>query len=83
MQNYNEQEKKLQFFLIKEFMITLVLVSVVEYVILLMVNHVLMPFVLRDFFPHYDKSELINSGTIIILAFLFQLCYNYFIMFSL
>lgn len=70
MQNYNEQEKKLQFFLIKEFMITLVLVSVVEYVILLMVNHVLMPFVLRDFFPHYDKSELINSGTIIILAFL-------------
>ena len=70
MQNYNEQEKKLQFFLIKEFMITLVLVSVVEYVILLMVNHVFMPFVLREFFPHYDKSELINSGTIIILAFL-------------
>lgn len=70
MQDYGEQEKKLQIFLIKEFVITLVLVSVVEYGILCMINRFVMPFVLSEFFPHYDKNELINSGSIVILAFL-------------
>lgn len=70
MQDYGEQEKKLQFFLIKEFVITLVLVSVVEYGILCMINRFVMPFVLSEFFPHYAKNELINSGSIVILAFL-------------
>lgn len=70
MQDYSEQEKKLQFFLIREFVITLVVVSVVEYGILCMINRFVMPFVLGEFFPHYAKNELINSGSIVILAFL-------------
>ncbi len=65
-----EQEKKLQFFLIRKFIITLILVSVVDYGILWFVNHHIMPFILREFFPGYERAELINGGTVILLLIL-------------
>ena len=65
-----EQEKKLQYFLIKKFIIILVVVSVVDYGILWFINRKVMPLVLREFFPGYEKAELINGGTVVLFVIL-------------
>ena len=68
--NVVEQEKKLQFFLIKKFIITLLAVSLVEYVILWCVNHLIIPWVLHEFFPEYNSPEFFNGTTVVLLVFL-------------
>lgn len=68
--NVVEQEKKLQFFLIKKFIITLLAVSLVEYVILWCVNHLIIPWVLHQFFPEYNSPEFFNGTTVVLLVFL-------------
>ena len=68
--NVVEQEKKLQFFLIKKFIITLLTVSLVEYVILWCVNHLIIPWVLHEFFPEYNSPEFFNGTTVVLLVFL-------------
>ena len=65
-----EQEKKLQYFLIKKFIIILVVVSVVDYGILWFINRKVMPLVLQEFFPGYEKAELINGGTVVLFVIL-------------
>ena len=65
-----EQEKKLQVFLIKKFIVTLLSVSIAEYIILWLLNHYVMPPVLREFFPEYNNTEFLNSTTVIIFALL-------------
>lgn len=65
-----EQEKRLQAFLIKKFIITLLAVSFVEYIILWLINHYVMPIVLREFFPGYERTEFINGTTVIIFVLL-------------
>ena len=65
-----EQEKKLQIFLIKKFIITLLVVSLVEYFVLWLINHFIMPVVLKEFFPDYDKTGAINASTVIVLIIL-------------
>lgn len=65
-----EQEKKLQSFLIKRFIITLLVVSFAEYIILWMLNHYIMPLVLRAFFPGYSSSEFLNGTTVVIFVLL-------------
>ena len=68
--NVVEQEKKLQFFLIKKFIITLLTVSLVEYVILWCVNHLIIPWVLHEFLPEYNSPEFFNGTTVVLLVFL-------------
>lgn len=65
-----EQEKRLQAFLIKKFIITLLAVSFVEYIILWLINHYVMSIVLREFFPGYERTEFINGTTVIIFVLL-------------
>lgn len=60
-----EQEKKLQYFLIKKFIITLLVVSFAEYIILWLVNHYVMPPVLREFFPGFENAEFLNGTTVV------------------
>ncbi|MCR5701355.1 MAG: HAMP domain-containing histidine kinase [Lachnospiraceae bacterium] len=64
-----EQEKKLQIFLIKKFIIVMLVVGIVETGALWVVNHNIVPYVLKSFFPGYDRPELINMATLLILLF--------------
>ena len=65
-----EQEKKLQYFLIKKFIITLLVVSFAEYIILWLVNHYVMPPVLREFFPGFENTEFLNGTTVVVFVLL-------------
>lgn len=65
-----EQEKKLQVFLIKKFIVTLLSVSIAEYIILWLLNHYVMPPVLREFFPEYNNTEFLNSTTVVVFVLL-------------
>lgn len=65
-----EQEKKLQYFLVKKFIITLLVVSFAEYIILWLVNHYVMPPVLREFFPGFENAEFLNGTTVVVFVLL-------------
>lgn len=59
--NMEQQEKRLQDSLIKRFIGTLIIVGIVEYVLLMVADRFIMPFIAKMVFPEYEITESFSA----------------------
>ena len=65
------EEKNLRRFVIRKFVVTLVLVGVAEFVLLDLINHILLPLMVDAFYPKLQNFKVLSPSNIVLVALLF------------